>query len=163
MYLHKTHIYIGRTGFCCRVTLTYSWDLQCWLSAGRENGYGNRCWLLLVVLVPSPPFHHSCSASAASLLLFIHSAAASRHQFASSTTPFLARQFGQRQQHHWGDFKHIGIGIVVRFSANELNSNEHIWFYSRLMKVLQGYNGLIFCHVCFRRVTNVTIGHGGGQ
>ena len=42
-------------------------------------------------------------------------------------------------------------------------SSEHICFYSRLMKVLQGYNGLIFCHVCFRRVTNVTIGHGGGQ
>ena len=28
------------------------------------------------------------------------------------------------------------------------------------MKVLQGYDGLIFWHICFRRVTNATIGHG---
>ena len=144
---------LGGKNFCYQVTLTYCWDLQCWLSG--KTVCGNRCWLLSICSFPSLvlcfsaavcPLCCSKSESAANL-----PAAQHRSWLASLVNSII------------GVISNTIIGIVVRFSANELNSNEHICFYSRLTKVLQGYNGLIFCHVCFRRVTNVTIGHGGGQ
>ena len=52
-----------------------------------------------------------------------------------------------------------GAGLAIKVCFANL-AQLPVVSYSRLMKVLQGYDGLIFWHICFRRVTNATIGHG---